>query len=263
MFVKDLDDSFIKRDAWVKALKKAYLPDEIAALIEKRVQSPHMNGPFIRSIDGETAVDIVSNFMLKEEHYRKKIAPAVGLLLYNLLEERINVTHELLRGVFTIIKDTKLQECFLLLWKWLKKNEQALACDDIKWKTTYKHAMYAFAYVQHSGDTEIENWWMQIWNNGSSFWWGVAFIGLKVQNPVFASTQLENLIKVRRYEKTTPILTEMFADKQSRELLETAISVGIKENSGWAGYALNQLWGSLGAEERNKMMESLREKVYG
>lgn len=262
MFVKDLNEGYIKRDSWVKALKKAYLPDDIAALIEKRIQSPNMNGPHVRSVDGETAVDIVSTFMLKDEHCRKKIAPAVGLLLYNLLEERINITHELLRGVFTIIRDTKLKECFMLLWKWLKKNEQALSCDDLKWKTTYKHAMYAFAYIQRLGDTEIENWWMNIWNNGSSFWWGVAFIGLRVQNPIFAITQLENLIKVRRYEKTASILTEMFADEQSRALLETAISVGIKENSGWAGNALNQLYGNLGAEQRDKMMESLREKVY-
>jgi hypothetical protein len=262
MLNQDLSDAYIKRDAWVKALKKAYTPEDIAELLVKRINNSNVHGPYVRKHQDEQPTDIINAFIEKKEGFRKKIAPAVGLLLYNLLCERIAISHELLRGTFAIIKNSKLDECSALLWKWLKKNEATLVCDDTKWKSTYRDALYAFAYVQRLQDVELEKWWFSIWKTKSPFWWGASFIGLRIQNPMLASTQLENLIRTRYQEKTPHILAGMWSDERSRASLETALCAGLNENSGWAGMALNQLWKNLGVEERDKMMASLQNKVY-
>jgi hypothetical protein len=263
MYSQDLSDSNIKRDPWVKAFKRTYIVEDIVELIVKRINSPSMHGPFIKPYQGEEPTDIINAFISKDESVRKKVAPAVGLLLYNLLHERITISHDLLRGTFALIKNSKLDECTMLLWKWLQKNEAAIASDDVKWKTTYREAMYAFAYVQRPNDSEVEKWWHSLWRTTSQFWWGAVFIGLRIQNPNLASTQLEALVKTRGFEKTDYLLAGMWADKRSRMQLETAICVGINEDSGWAGRALNQMWQKLAAEERVELMADMKKVMYG
>jgi len=138
MFQQDLQDGYIKRDPWVKAMKKAYLPEEIVELIKKRINNPSINGPITKISSGENDTDIINTFIERSQDYKKKIVPAVGLLLFNLLNEKEPESHELLRGVFSIIANSKLKECSLLMRKWLLAKKEAMQCDDLKWKTTYR-----------------------------------------------------------------------------------------------------------------------------
>jgi hypothetical protein len=260
MYQQDLKDGYIKRDPWVKAMKKSYDPEEIATLIKKRIASPGMNGPIVHHNSDETATSIVNVFIDANQEYKKKIVPAVGLLLYNLLYEKEQESHELLRGVFNIISNSKLKECKLLLYKWLLKKKDAMHCDDIKWKTTYREGMIAYAYVQDR-EVEIEQWWYNVWTNCSVFWWSPAFLGMRVSNPTLAGSEIPKLIE-RNYDKGAYLMASMWSDPASKEAFENAIAVGMKDNACWAGLAVNQVLEKLDNEKKNELMLELKKVIY-
>jgi hypothetical protein len=260
MFQQDLQDGYIKRDPWVKAMKKAYLPEEIVELIKKRINNPSINGPITKISSGENDTDIINTFIERSQDYKKKIVPAVGLLLFNLLNEKEPESHELLRGVFSIIANSKLKECSLLMRKWLLAKKEAMQCDDLKWKTTYREGMIAYAYIQDKEDA-LNQWWYNVWKNCSMFWWSPAFLGMRIQNPELAARELPTLIK-RDYDKGAYLMASMWNDEKCREVFEKAIAKGLNENNGWAGIAVNQVLEKLDDEKKNELLLGLRKIVY-
>jgi len=260
MYQQDLKDNYIKRDPWVKDMKKSFDPNEIAILIKKRIDRPAINGPIIRHNNGEISTDIINVFIEANEEYRRRIVPAVGLLLHNLLHDKEQESHELLRGVFNIIANSKLKDCKLLLYKWLLKKKDAMNCDDIRWKTTYREGMIAYAYVQDR-EVEIEQWWYNVWKDCSIFWWSPAFLGIRVSNPTLAARQLPLLIE-RNYDKGAYLMASMWSDAASKEAFENAIAVGMKDNVGWAGLAVNQVLEKLDDEKKNELMVGLKKIIY-
>lgn len=257
MYQQDLKDTYVKRDPWVKSMKKASDPDEIATLIKKRIDSP-ATGPFVRA--GELSSDIVNLFISSNEEFKKKIVPAIGLLLYNLLHDKEKETHELLRGVFNIVANSKLKECKSLTYKWLLKKKDAMECDDIRWKTTYREGMIAYAYVQDRLP-EIEQWWYNVWTDCSIFWWSPAFLGMRVSNPALAGSEIPKLIE-RNYDKGAYLMASMWSDPTSKQAFENAIALGMKENAGWAGIATNQVLEKLDDSKKNELMLGLRKVMY-
>jgi len=260
MYQPDLKDTYIKRDPWVKAMKKSWDPEEIAVLIKKRIDKPSMNGPIVRHNSDETAVDIINVFIEANEEYKKRIVPAVGLLLHNLLHEKEQESHELLRGVFNIIANSRLKECKSLLYKWLLAKKDAMFCDDLKWKTTYREGMIAYAYVQ-DGEQEIKQWWYNVWKDSSMFWWSPAFLGMRVSNPALAGKEIATLIE-RKYDKGVFLMASMWSDPASKQAFENAIAVGMKDNARWAGTALNQVLEKLTDEKKNELMLGLKKVIY-
>lgn len=249
-----------KRDPWVKSLKQAYSPEDIAEILLKRISNPNLYGPFLNKTSGEEGTDVINLFIDTSEEYKKKIVPAIGLILYNLLYDKLKESHELLRGVFSIIARSKLNECSVLLRKWLVKKKEAIICDDIKWKTTYREAMIAYAYVQNKEEA-IEKWWLNLWNDDIQFWWSPAFLGLRIQNSSFASTQIKKLIE-RRYDKAPYLLASMWKDDLSRKHFESSIALGLNTNDGWAGRALNMVIEKLSDDEKNELMCNLKKILY-
>jgi hypothetical protein len=250
---------FTKNDPWVKELKKAYEPKEIATLIQKRLERPYVIGPWLNK--DEEASDIIDKIIAKKEGNRKKIAPAVGLLLYNLLNEQVPESHELLRGIFNIIGNSKLQECGSLVRKWLIAKKDAMNIDDVKWRTTYRVGMNAYAFVQDLKDEPLRRWWYNVWKDSSSFYWSVAFIGLRMQDPKAAAKELPTLID-RRYDKTSQILVAMWCDDQSRIAFENVISIALNDGETWAGIALNCMLEKLDDEKRKELLLGLKKVIY-
>lgn len=259
MYSQDINEGYIKRDPWVKSLKKAFAPDEVAELVKKRLEKSNITGPFVKQ--NEIASDIVNSFIESDEDYKKKIVPAIGLLLYNLLYGKTEESHEVLRGVFSIIANSKLTDCALLLRKWLVEKKDAIHCDDIKWKTTYREGMIAYAYVQ-TKEEAIEHWWYNVWSKGTMFWWSPAFLGMRIQNPALAGRELKTLVR-RNYEKGAYLIAAMYSDERTRPQFLSAVGVGLKDNDGWAGLAINQLLEKLDSEDKkNELMVGLKKVVY-
>lgn len=259
MYQGNLTDNHIKRDSWVKDIRKNFNPETLADLIKKRIEFPHSTGPFIRHDSDEEPSDIVDAFISQDEEYRNKLTPAVGLLLYRMLHDKIKEDHNLLRGVFSIIKESKLIECQKLVYTWLCKKWQDddLDSSNSRWCATYRDGLMAFARIQSKGDKEIEKWWQSIWNDDSSIWWAAAFLGLRIQNPDIACKELPLLIN-RGVDKASYLLVGMWNDEDSRSKMEDAIKRGLDSNSGWAGLALNMLLEKLSEPDRNKLMLNLK-----
>lgn len=256
-----INESHIKRDSWVKSIRKNYGPEQLAELIKKRIDYPASTGPYVRSHQDEEPSDIIDAFIKDDEEYRKKLEPAVGLLLYKMMNNEIPENHDLLRGIFSIIKHSKLTNCHSLVYDWLKYKFAVMtmggnSINGQKWRNTFRDGLLAFAQIQPK-DAAIEYWWFNIWRESAIAWWASAFTGLRIQNPVAASKELQLMIS-RNTDKTVFLLVGMWNDANSRELLETAIRIGLEEDTGWAGLALNMLLEKLSEKERNQIMLSLK-----
>jgi hypothetical protein len=258
MYQQDLTDSYVKRDPWVKGMKKTNSPEEIVELLKKRIVSPGVNGPYVRHHNGEEPTDIINTFI--DKGVNDVIVPAVGLLLHNLLHDKEKESHELLRGVFSIIANSRIKRCETLLYKWLLAKKDAMFCEDLKWKTTYRDGMIAFAYIQTRQEA-IEQWWFNVWSNSSVFWWSPAFLGMRVSNPELAAKELPKLIE-RNYDKGAYLMASMWNDERSKIAFENAIAKGLNENTGWAGIAVNVVLEKLDDEKKNELLLGLRKIVY-
>lgn len=251
----NIHDKHIRKDSWVKDMRKTFNPETLADLIKKRIEFPNVTGPYINKTD-ETPTDIISALIADDDENRKKLTPAVGFLLYKMLHGKMGESHEILRGVFAIISDCKLMECEQLVYDWLraKHNHDPI---DTRWKHTYRDGMMAYAHIQSKKNKETEAWWLNIWRESSSVWWPAAFMGLRIQNPSAAIAELPLMIS-RNTDKAAYLLLGAWNDPDARGLLEQSIHRGLNANTGWAGLALNMLLEKLTDEGKNQIMMSLK-----
>lgn len=256
MLPYNINEKYIKKDSWVKDLRKTFSPELLANLIQKRIEFPSNTGPYIRSVGEEHPVDIIIEFLNEDAEYRRKLTPAIGLLLYKLLYKQMTESHEIMRGLFLIIRNSKLVECHKLVYSWLKANFNLLVSVDQRWKITYRDGLFAYAQIQDKDDY-IKDWWLGLWKEGSSFWWIVSFFGLRIQDPALACQELPLLIN-RNIDKTNYILIGAWMDLEARPLIERSIRKGINENTGWAGYALNSMLEKLTEIDKNKLMANIK-----
>lgn len=256
----NIHDKLIKKDSWVKEIRKTFNPELLADLIKKRIEFPASTGPLISTFKEEAATDIIDAFIADSEEYRKKITPAVGLLLYKMMHGKMTESHEILRGVFAIIRESKLTDCHKLVYNWLQLKHNVQTSSDVKWKHTYREGMMAYAQIQ-SKDEKNEGWWLNIWREGSSVWWPPAFLGLRIQNPTAACAELPLLITRHLTNEGAMagyLLVGMWNDPDARGLIERAIRRGLDENTGWAGRALNMILEKLTEQDKNQLMLNLK-----
>lgn len=256
MYSCDLNDTVIKKDSWIKNVKKTYNPELLADLIKKRIEFPHSTGPLYRFNSDELPSDIIDTIIAYSQENRDKLAPAVGLLLYNMIHGKLTETYDLLQNIFSIIQNSKLTECETLVREWMFKNGEMTTSHDVKRKRTYRNAMMAYAVTQ-SKDLEIESWWLRVWRGSVSTWWLPSFMGLRVQNPALACNELRLLVD-RKSDNIDYILLGTWYDRNARALFESSIRNGIEENAPWAGFALNTLLGKLALPERDVLMMNLK-----
>ena len=87
--------------------------------------------------------------------------------------------NNLLRGLFSIIRESKLIKCQQLLRNWLQEKVSWLTLSEetssISKRYTYREAMIAFAFIQIK-DESVEHYWYNIWKEGLPFWWPSAFL---------------------------------------------------------------------------------------
>lgn len=261
MLQYNIHEKHIRKDSWVKDVRKTFNPEMLADLIKKRIEFPNSTGPFVRTTQDEDPIDIIHALIADTEECREKLTPAVGLLLWRMMHGKLNESHEILRGVFAIIRESRLIECRKLVYNWLNAKNSVLneknsaSSDDSKWRNTYREGMMAYARIQGK-DKGIEDWWFKIWREGSSVWWPAAFLGFRIQNPDAAAKELPLLIS-RNTDKSSYLLLGMWSDDDSRSHIELAIKNGLDDNTGWAGYALNMLLEKLGDSDKTLLMSNL------
>lgn len=260
MLTYNITESHIKKDSWVKEVRKTFNPEMLADLIKKRIEFPGSTGPYIRHNSDELPSDIIDAFIAHSEEYKKKLTPAVGLLLYKMMHGKMSENHEVLRGVFSIIRESKLTECQQLVYNWLQKKHGVAFGEnaDVKWRPTYREGMMAYAKIQPLGEEQIESWWTSIWRDDCPTWWPAAFLGLRIQNANTACEELPLLVS-RNVDKLGYLLVGMYNDPNCRCRMESSIMEGLDANTGWAGLALNTLLEKLSEVDRTKLMLNLKE----
>lgn len=246
----------IRKDKWVREIIRSHNVDLLSDLIKKRIEFPGTTGPTISHFQDETSTDIIEALIEDDDEFRRKIAPAVGLLLYKLMLGKIGESHEILRGVFSIINGSRLTECNDLLYKWLQQNANHLVSDDIRHRMTYREGMMAFARVQRTSKlTEV--WWENIWKEGRSYFWTASFYGLMLQNATIAASHLK-LLMSRNPDKLGFLLVGMWHNSNSQSAFELSIKQGLETNEGWAGRMLNILLEKLAEKDKDKIVNNLR-----
>jgi hypothetical protein len=251
----NIKDTWIRKNSWCKELRHAANSQTLADLIQKRLEYPQSNGPSIYGQNEEPS-DIIVAFILNEPGFRPIAEPAVGLLLWKLKNKQLE-SKELLCGVFDIIREAKLTDCSLLLYKWLKENCNLLISEDEKEKKLYRIGMVAYAYIQQK-DIAIECYWYNIWKEGKEYWWQAAFLGLRLQNPKLAASELHLFIS-RNVKLSSQLLVEMWKDERSKSQLETEIKNGMNRNSEWSGLALNSILEKITDGEKATLLTNLKE----
>jgi len=254
-------EKHIRKDSWVKKMLRTYNPELLAALIEKRIKHPNSTGPFITT--NETSVDIINAYSTEgPEDFKEKIEPAVGLLLYKSLHGHMEASNDFLRHLFLIIRESKFVACHTLLQNWINKNASFLTSKRTDKQDAMRDALMAFAKIQNK-DSGIEEYWINIWQEGQAHFWPVAFYGLRLQNPESACKELPLLVSRKisnNMDKVQPLISGMWNDLQARPHLERAIKRGLNENTGWAGLVLNLVLEKMDEKQKSEVMESLKER---
>jgi hypothetical protein len=250
----------IKKDSWVKELKKTSEPEALSSLILKRIKSPNITGPWVSKLDDETPIDIITHFISKSDDFKKRASPAIGLILFKIINGDIKKSdidyNTILSDVFRLIRENNLTDCNRLIYMWVRDNFDAINSDDQKYKRAYKDALYAYAKIQDK-NPKLLSWWEQVWNNWSPYWWEVSFYGMRLNDPQFAIKKIPEV--AQRYEAKFPILLMgMFYDKNAKLPFIKAIRSALDEKSGWAGKFLNEIWSKLNDADRNEIMELLQ-----
>jgi hypothetical protein len=254
-FLGKLDENTLK-DHWVKKLLKTYDPGPLSDLIEERIKW-QTTGPSRPYNSGELPTDIIDALIgACPPDFRKKMEPAVGLLLYKILHNKINENDNIIAGVFSMIRANKFTECTPLLRKWLNNKSRYLTTSAKSDNDIYYAGMMALADAQQP-DKELEEYWLNLWKESKSFFWAASFYGLRKQNPEVAVNEYELLVK-RNPEKTSINLIGVWRDIRSRSLLERAISKGLHKENKYAARALNLMLSSLDDDDRTELMLNLK-----
>jgi hypothetical protein len=257
----NVDEKWIRKDSWVKDLLKTYNPEQLAELIEKRIDRPNFVGPYPRYSQNETSTDIIDAFIASDLPLRNRIASAIGFIIYNILHGKKTVNHNILPSVFSIISNSQLIECRLLLARWLEANKNKINNDSTnwdksQWEKTYREAMMAFARIQEKDDL-TEMYWLNLWRSDTSFAWAAAFMGLRIQNPLAACNELHLLIE-RKLDKAQYLMVGMWRDNNAKEPLINTLKNSIKSDQGWGGLVLNTILSQLNSEEKTEAMSCFK-----
>lgn len=255
-------EKHIRKDSWVKEMLKTYNPELLASLIEKRIKHPNSTGPYVIPTQNETSVDIINAYAVEgPDDFREKIEPAVGLLLYKALHGQMETTNDFLRHLFWIIRESKLVGCHMLLQNWINKNSQFLVSKKLEKQNAMYDALWALAKIQNK-DPGIEEYWMNIWREGQTYFWPIAFYGLRYQNPQAACRELPLMVSRKitsHMDKMQYLISGMWNDPACRPFLMDAIRRGLNENGGWAGLILNTLLEKMDDKTKNEVMTLLKE----
>jgi hypothetical protein len=254
----NFEDKTLRRDTWFRAMMKSNSSNELATLIRNRIEDPRVYGPYLKAYEGELSTDIINAIIANDDVVKKQATPAVCLLLFRIVKNEIEERHPLLRGLFAIIEESKIEAAHYLLDEWLKVKYTSIlkSSSTHEDKITYRDAMMAFARIQKK-DEVIELQWFNMWREGSDFWWATAFTGLRQQNPKSACSELPLLME-RKIDTTPYILYAMWSDKASRALIERTIKKGLKENADWAGVAMHILLDKLNSDQKIEFMSNTK-----
>ena len=244
------------KDPWLKKLKKSYEPDVLADLIKRRIDFPYTTGPIVCVSNGEISTDIIANLCSNIE-FKAKIQPAVGLILFNILEKKDKEDHDILKGVFALIRDAKLFRCAGLLNRFLQEKVNNTVGDNQKWKTTYREAMMAYAHIQ-TPNKDMEKYWDSVWASNTPTYWAPAFYGLRMQNPSTAIKNLPKLIE-RNVDKKEYLLYGLWLDTGSRYLTELALKKALVKDERWAGICMNLMCKRMSEIEKEKLLLDIKE----
>jgi len=243
-------------NAWVKELRRTWRPDLVAALIEKRLSDPEHVGPYCWS--GGTSKELASDILvaLAEDAtaFMDKIVPAVSILLYETLHDKVKYKNETVKLLFSLIKDANISPAGPLVFDWLKKHYSMLISKDNEERELYRVALCAFARVQPKNSV-IELFWSNIWLESNSYWWAAAFLGMRMQNPETACIQLPLFVE-RKLTTAHYILGGMWSDLKCRYVFIDALRRGLRSSSGWAGLTINSTYGALSTDLDKKMLLS-------
>src|ERR1019366_4875166 len=256
----DIHAKHIKNEKWVKSIRKASNPDELADLIKDRIDRPNIVGPYINGNSDERPTDIINIMMTEYDGFRKKIIPAVGLLLYNVNIKKIKEEHDVVRGIFHIIAVSKVFECNTLVLEWINSkfsddNGLSISFTPTKMskleKIVFRDALTALASIQDKNGAWA-SWWMDFWKSTTNnFWYGTTIYGLRKQNPELAAKEIELLIH-RNPENLNNMLFNMWNDNEFKNFFATELKDALNKNKDYAGKIVNMLWDKLFDDEKRE-----------
>lgn len=254
----DWTDAWNRKQPWAKALIDSNDPEVIAGLIRDRLEKPNTVGPYYTHHMGELPGDVVCCFIVMSEETRKKIHPAIGFLLHRLTKGEITPTTGLVRGLFSIIHDSKLTECRRDLQLWIKEHQTILVKEgQTEAHETFRAALMAYARIQPMNDSLIEAYWANLWREAFPYWWPVAFTGMRIQNPKLACYEVPMLIE-RNIPYTKNLLYAMWSDRIARPMLERAVAKALKTNERWVGLAMTKMVENMDLGEKKALLGALK-----
>src|SRR5271166_1103443 len=237
-------ESHIRSNSWVKDLRRTFRPELLAGLIEKRLLDPGTVGPHYWDNGKDCPYDIIVALCDDEEEFKEKITPAVGLLLFQIVHDKLKCTDKFVQGIFGLIKDADLVACSEITFAWLRDHKEYISSKSESERKTYRDALLCFARIQRRNDRDITDFWTSIWNDENiegEYWWPTSFVGLSRQSPEVACEQLP-LFAMRKLSKSQHVLTGMWSDLGCRFHFVDALKNGLINTSGWAGLTINEVY---------------------
>lgn len=252
--VVDIHSPTIRKDPWVKQINKAQDPEEIGALIKKRIEFPGTTGPWLNFSSKEQATDIIVDLIMASGRLRTKLVHGVAHLLYKVVNGDLVGSNAISIGLFKIIGKADITECSKLHHHWLSKNVSFLESKFPLELEAYNEALIAYANTQAPSE-ESETFWYNLWKRDVKYWWPTAFYGLFKQNSELACEEFHLFVK-RDSSAAVAMMHKLW--NQNHLIFNEVIHTALLENEQWAGLALNNLLGILDNDQKATMFAGLK-----
>lgn len=252
-------DSGHHNNGWVRDIKSSYRHELVAKLIEDRLTTPAKVGPYYWEGGKELPTDILVALADDSPELRSKICGAAEILLCDASIGLDTFPAPVLSQIFTLVKDCGFSgTCTDVVFDWLMTNNELTDTDSQPLRELYRSALLCMTRIQDSDSQPMTEFWMSFWRDTNEYWWSIAFLGLRMQNPSLACEELPVMLR-RKLPHTGHVLAGMWVDLKCRFEFVDALRTGLQRTTGWAGLAVNDAYGVLIDTDRKMLLASISE----
>jgi hypothetical protein len=206
---------------WIDRVRAAAPGAELLGFLVRRFSTPQHEGPPLNERHGEGVEDIFIELATQDEGFRSRLDETIAGYLHSDGADPVDANaRPVIRGVLEIVGARSLPISGAQVRAWLARHEATLR--DEPDAVLGRAALDALATAQIRGTSDGRDFWLNIWRNGPKAWQWRAFIGLRLQDPRTAVSEIPELLRRLEAQNTDPrpMLLGMWKQPEGRPVLE-------------------------------------------
>jgi len=207
-------------ESWPHAVRAAPSGPELLAFLRRRLTPQSADGPPLDDRNGEGPEEVFERLAQDDDVFRLRLEETIaGYFKSPESSPADEAAKPLIRGLLETIPRLALTGTFSPLRAWLAQHKAALLTAPLL--AIGRAALSALAGSQPTGLAEPRAFWLRLWIHGPEAWQPRAFIGLRLQDPEAAMSELPLLFQRTKAlgQDPGPLLHGLWNQPSARPLL--------------------------------------------